>query len=136
MSSLFQRVPKSGLVLPHGVKSITSKAAAQPRVLPPASLAAWPTTQVTTLKNGLRVASEQAQGETATVGVWIDTGSRYENEKNNGVAHFLEHMFFKVRRKRERERKKERGNRTERLDRWIDQQGELTTSKLDDNHHT
>lgn len=43
----------------------------------------------------MRVASEQAQGETATVGVWIDTGSRYENEKNNGVAHFLEHMFFK-----------------------------------------
>lgn len=29
------------------------------------------------------------------MGVWIDTGSRYENEKNNGVAHFLEHMSFK-----------------------------------------
>jgi len=31
------------------------------------------------------------------VGLWIDAGSRYENEKNNGVAHFLEHMAFKVR---------------------------------------
>lgn len=30
------------------------------------------------------------------VGLWIDAGSRYENEKNNGTAHFLEHMAFKV----------------------------------------
>uniref|UniRef100_A0A914ECH4 Mitochondrial processing peptidase n=1 Tax=Acrobeloides nanus TaxID=290746 RepID=A0A914ECH4_9BILA len=37
---------------------------------------------------------------TATVGVWIDAGSRYENEKNNGTAHFLEHMAFKGTRKR------------------------------------
>jgi len=35
------------------------------------------------------------EGETATVGVWIDTGSRYESARTNGVAHFLEHMFFK-----------------------------------------
>merc|ERR1719478_311069 len=34
-------------------------------------------------------------GETATVGVWIDAGSRYETDANNGVAHFLEHMAFK-----------------------------------------
>lgn len=31
----------------------------------------------------------------ATVGLWIDAGSRYETDKNNGVAHFLEHMAFK-----------------------------------------
>lgn len=60
-----------------------------------ALLQAWPTTQVTTLSNGLRVASEPGHGETATVGVWIDTGSRYETAANNGVAHFLEHMSFK-----------------------------------------
>ncbi len=29
------------------------------------------------------------------MGLWIDAGSRYETEKNNGVAHFLEHMAFK-----------------------------------------
>lgn len=27
--------------------------------------------------------------------MWIDAGSRYETEKNNGAAHFLEHMAFK-----------------------------------------
>lgn len=53
-------------------------------------------TQVTTLPNGLRVASETMPGRTATVGVWVDTGSRFETDKNNGVAHFLEHLIFKV----------------------------------------
>ena len=30
------------------------------------------------------------------VGLWIDAGSRWETDKTNGVAHFLEHMAFKV----------------------------------------
>lgn len=30
------------------------------------------------------------------VGVWIDVGSRYETEKNNGAGYFLEHLAFKV----------------------------------------
>lgn len=30
-----------------------------------------------------------------TVDTWIKTGSINENDKNNGVAHFLEHLFFK-----------------------------------------
>merc|ERR1719234_110837 len=41
------------------------------------------------------MASEDSGAPTATVGLWIDTGSRYENAANNGVAHFLEHMAFK-----------------------------------------
>lgn len=68
----------------------------------PEILRTYPETHLTTLTNGLRVATEAGSGETATVGVWIDTGSRYENEKNNGVAHFLEHMFFKGTEKRTR----------------------------------
>ena len=55
-----------------------------------------PPTRVTSLKNGLRVASEDNGLPTATVGLWIDAGSRYEDDKTNGVAHFLEHMAFKV----------------------------------------
>lgn len=54
-----------------------------------------PPTDVTVLSNGIRIASETSGGYTATVGVWIDAGSRYEHPKNNGVAHFLEHMAFK-----------------------------------------
>jgi len=60
-----------------------------------------PTTDVSTLDSGLRVASETVMGaETATVGVWIDAGSRYETAQNNGTAHFLEHMAFKGTQKR------------------------------------
>lgn len=51
---------------------------------------------MTALGNGLRVATENSDSETATVGVWIGAGSRFENNSNNGVAHFLEHMIFKV----------------------------------------
>ncbi|KAF6725533.1 Mitochondrial-processing peptidase subunit beta [Oryzias melastigma] len=59
-----------------------------------------PETKVTTLENGLRVASEDSGLTTCTVGLWIDAGSRYENKRNNGTAHFLEHMAFKGTRKR------------------------------------
>eukprot|EP00899_Mesostigma_viride_P025916 jgi/Mesvir1/6509/Mv16778-RA.1 len=60
-----------------------------------------PGTRVTTLSNGLRVATETTPyANTATVGVWIDAGSRYENDSNNGTAHFLEHMAFKGTKKR------------------------------------
>lgn len=54
-----------------------------------------PETHVTTLDNGMRVATEDSGLETCTVGVWIDAGSRYEKPETNGVAHFLEHMAFK-----------------------------------------
>ncbi|KAG5099388.1 hypothetical protein JHK82_044440 [Glycine max] len=55
-----------------------------------------PETRVTTLPNGLRVATESSlASQTATVGVWIDAGSRFETEETNGTAHFLEHMIFK-----------------------------------------
>lgn len=52
-------------------------------------------TIISELKNGLRVATEDSGLETCTVGIWIDAGSRYEDEESNGVAHFLEHMAFK-----------------------------------------
>ncbi|GLT36219.1 hypothetical protein SLA2020_106130 [Shorea laevis] len=57
---------------------------------------ASPETRVTTLPNGLRVATESSlAARTATVGVWIDAGSRFETDETNGTAHFLEHMIFK-----------------------------------------
>jgi len=59
-------------------------------------------TRVTTLSNGLRVATERvhAECETVTLGVWFDCGSRYEAVENNGAAHFLEHIAFKGTRRR------------------------------------
>merc|ERR1711942_102490 len=59
-----------------------------------------PPTDVSVLDNGMKVATEDNGGMTATVGLWIDTGSRYETAATNGVAHFLEHMAFKGTQKR------------------------------------
>ncbi len=52
--------------------------------------------QIAILSNGLRVAYEVIDFvNSVTTGVWIGTGSAMENESNNGVSHYLEHMFFK-----------------------------------------
>lgn len=54
-----------------------------------------------TLKNGLRVILAPIEGsESVTVMVMSGTGSRFETEKENGMAHFLEHMVFKGTHKR------------------------------------
>ncbi|KAM0936681.1 putative metalloenzyme, LuxS/M16 peptidase, peptidase M16 [Dioscorea sansibarensis] len=61
-----------------------------------ASTFAAPATRVATLLSGLRVATESTlASRTATVGVWIGAGSRFETEETNGTAHFLEHMISK-----------------------------------------
>ena len=52
--------------------------------------------QLTTLANGLKVASREMPGvETAAVGLYADTGSRDEPARLNGLAHLFEHMVFK-----------------------------------------
>lgn len=58
-------------------------------------------TRVHTLTNGLRISLTHVPGnKTATVVVMTGTGSRFESQKENGLAHFLEHMFFKGTKKR------------------------------------
>jgi len=54
-----------------------------------------------TLSNGLRVLTIPMPNlESATVTVWVKTGSRNEEEKVGGISHFLEHMVFKGSKKR------------------------------------
>lgn len=49
-----------------------------------------------TLSNGLRIIlAPMHETETATVMIMTGVGSRYETRSENGLAHFLEHMFFK-----------------------------------------
>ncbi len=48
------------------------------------------------LANRLRVITVPMPSlESATVTVWVGTGSRYETQKISGISHFLEHMVFK-----------------------------------------
>jgi predicted Zn-dependent peptidase len=48
------------------------------------------------LDNGVRVVSiAMPHLVTASVGIWVDVGARYEPVEINGVAHLIEHMAFK-----------------------------------------
>jgi predicted Zn-dependent peptidase len=52
--------------------------------------------QKSTLKNGIRVVTERMPGlHSATVGFWVQNGSRHEADASNGISHFIEHMLFK-----------------------------------------
>ena len=49
-----------------------------------------------TCQNGVRVVLEPISTvRSVAIGIWIKTGSRNEDSNNNGISHFLEHMFFK-----------------------------------------
>ncbi len=55
----------------------------------------------TVLKNGLRTITVPMKGtQTVTIVVMVGVGSRYETEKEAGLSHFIEHMFFKGTKKR------------------------------------
>lgn len=51
--------------------------------------------EITTLPNGLRVASEALPGSFSGVGVYVEAGSRFENESLRGVSHIMDRLAFK-----------------------------------------
>lgn len=52
--------------------------------------------KITTLPNKLKIVSSHIEGTKAvTALILVGAGSRYETKENNGISHFLEHMFFK-----------------------------------------
>ena len=57
--------------------------------------------EVTTLKSGINVVTDTMPHlETASLGVWVASGSRDERRDEHGISHFLEHMAFKGTRRR------------------------------------
>jgi len=52
--------------------------------------------ELTRLPSGLVVVTDAMQHlETASLSVWVGSGSRDETPEENGISHFLEHMAFK-----------------------------------------
>ena len=48
------------------------------------------------LPNGVTVVLDHADGvRSASLGIWVRSGSRYESGDEAGAAHFIEHMLFK-----------------------------------------
>lgn len=49
-----------------------------------------------TCENGVRIVTEKISSvRSVALGIWVGTGSKFEYEANNGISHFLEHMYFK-----------------------------------------
>ena len=52
--------------------------------------------EVTRLPSGLSVVTDRMPHlETASLGVWVGSGSRDEQPDEHGISHLLEHMAFK-----------------------------------------
>ncbi|KAH6624694.1 peptidase M16 inactive domain-containing protein [Chaetomium sp. MPI-SDFR-AT-0129] len=51
--------------------------------------------KITTLSNGIRVASEDLPDAFSGVGVYIDAGSRYENDSVRGASHIMDRLAYK-----------------------------------------
>ncbi len=48
------------------------------------------------LDNGIRVVSqEMPDHRSASLGIWVENGSRHESSRENGISHFIEHLLFK-----------------------------------------
>ncbi|GJN14989.1 hypothetical protein PR202_gb01873 [Eleusine coracana subsp. coracana] len=75
-------IPLSGITIPQPL----------PDFVEPAK------TKITTLPNGVKIASETSQycsSPSASVGLYIDCGSIYETPASSGASHLLERMAFK-----------------------------------------
>ncbi len=49
-----------------------------------------------TLENGLRMMTHPMPNmESVAIGIWVRAGGRYENPKQDGISHILEHLLFK-----------------------------------------
>lgn len=56
---------------------------------------------LTSLSNGIRIFTDyRKELRSATVGVWVYTGSRNEEASVSGISHFIEHIVFKGSKKR------------------------------------
>ncbi|CAK9152784.1 unnamed protein product [Ilex paraguariensis] len=52
-------------------------------------------TKITTLSNGLKIASEPSVDPVASIGLYVDSGSIYETPDSFGATHLLERLAFK-----------------------------------------
>jgi hypothetical protein len=77
-----------GLV-PSAQRNYTDLAAPPSPIQPPI--------RITTLPNKIRVATDSGPGHFASVGLYVNTGSRFETGDELGASNFLDRMAFKVR---------------------------------------
>ncbi|ROV87619.1 hypothetical protein VSDG_09615 [Cytospora chrysosperma] len=88
--------PALGLARSHNVRpSFRTRTLATAVTPPPAAREPTELSDVTTLSNGIRVATEALPDAFSGVGVYIDAGSRYENDYLRGASHIMDRLAFK-----------------------------------------
>ncbi|KAI0458329.1 peptidase M16 inactive domain-containing protein [Xylaria acuta] len=84
-SPVLGRAPISRLPLRRTLATVKVRAAQEPTELD----------QITTLPNGVRVASEALPGSFSGVGVYLEAGSRFETPQLSGLSHIIDRLAFK-----------------------------------------
>jgi len=57
--------------------------------------------RISQIPNGMRVITSRVpRVQSATLGVWVKVGARYEQKALSGISHFIEHLLFKGTRRR------------------------------------
>ncbi|KAF3190158.1 Mitochondrial-processing peptidase subunit alpha [Orbilia oligospora] len=82
-----KRLPRTPIANPTYRRSFAS--------LKPSSAESPDFEKVTTLPNGVRVATEAMPGHFSGVGVYLDAGARYEDDSLRGVSHIVDRLAFK-----------------------------------------
>ncbi|ROW12367.1 hypothetical protein VMCG_00677 [Cytospora schulzeri] len=94
-SRLPARLRPLGLARSHNVRPSFRTRTLATVVSPPAGREPTELSDVTTLSNGIRVATEALPDAFSGVGVYIDAGSRYENDYLRGASHIMDRLAFK-----------------------------------------
>ena len=79
---------------PIFISSIVKSFSSHMNTYPTALTYTYPFNQ-TQLNNKIRICTEKINSPLISLGIFINSGSRYESESASGSAHFLEHILFK-----------------------------------------
>ena len=66
----------------------------------PSASSSAPLLEISTLANGVKVATDATPGHFVAAGVYVGAGSRFEWEGNSGSSHMMDRLAFKVSRLR------------------------------------
>ena len=81
---------------PESAELVSASAAGDTAASPSPTSGDAPVIRTEVLDCGARLVTEpMAEARSVTVGVWVGTGSRDEDDAHSGASHFLEHLLFK-----------------------------------------
>lgn len=88
------RQPPGHVYVPLRRNLITSPRSLNAGIIDPLSRDISELTQISTLPNGIRVATEALPGHYSCLGLFLDAGSRYEPDHLHGVSHVVDRLAY------------------------------------------